>query len=966
MQRSKKHDGLMNRLGPFLLTNFQFAWRFVEAIDPLRSLVNRWLIRRAINKTKPRPHQFSLKADYTSWESLTNREFTGRHLPPADDAFMQQLPDEERVLELFRRKPGIENTKFSSKSTLLFTGFAQWFTDGFLRTKRNADQSADYRKNTSNHDVDLCQLYGLNAEMTRQLRGDRGRLKSSFLGPAQEEFPPLYFTEVDGQFFPKTEFNKLLPPLLPSRFEFDKSAIFAGGVERTNVTVAYAMFNTLFLREHNRVCAKLEEAYPTWDDDRLFETTRNIVIVLLLRITIEEYINHITPYHFSFRAEPWDFGKERWYRTNWMTLEFNLLYRWHSMIPNTFLVGEQHRHITDATFNSELLIARGLGSAFEDASSQSATEVGLLNTHEFLLRTEASSIDASRQARLRSYNDYRELFGFPRATSWDEISSDPKVQQALEGVYGHVDKLELYPGLFAEDVRPDSALPPLIGRMVGVDAFSQALTNPLLSVNVFNAETFSPVGLQIIKETTCLQSILDRNTAPDAKHRIGFTKSGDEIPEPAELDGLEPRPRVAAPSQDYLKQLRAVAPELRSQLASQWIRTEPQSFFAELRAAQPVLKLNAFTLVTRYADVCDVLNQTDVYSVRIYGAKMDDAVGPYMLGRDGSIQNYRDKSLMRVMMELHDLTAVERMVHEIVQQLIPGDVPQLDVVKTIGRDVPVQICDRYFGFPGPDVDTMKRWSKACQTDFFKNLQGDEQVHADARQAGAEMKPYLANLIAERRMLFSSQPDTEAHTVVDRLVKLELAGQLPLDSEELIVNIAGLLIGSVETTSQAIAQALQQILIRPEVHQQAIELAAASRSAEFQALVFEALRFHPINPLLFRYTEQATTIAGGTTSETTLEPGTIVFACTSSAMMDEAAVDEPHLFRPGRPTSSYFHFGYGHHECLGRHLGAVMVTETIRTLIAYGVEQPSGTNQKNTIKGFPFPEEYVVILRPKAG
>ena len=168
MQRSKKHDGLMNRLGPFLLTNFQFAWRFVEAIDPLRRLVNRWLIRRAINKTKPRPHQFSLKADYTSWESLTNREFTGRHLPPADDAFMQQLPAAERVLELFRRKPGIENTKFSSKSTLLFTGFAQWFTDGFLRTKRNADQSADYRKNTSNHDVDLCQLYGLNAEMTRQ------------------------------------------------------------------------------------------------------------------------------------------------------------------------------------------------------------------------------------------------------------------------------------------------------------------------------------------------------------------------------------------------------------------------------------------------------------------------------------------------------------------------------------------------------------------------------------------------------------------------------------------------------------------------------------------------------------------------------------------------------------------------------------------------------------------------------
>ena len=78
---------------------------------------------------------------------------------------------------------------------------------------------------------------------------------------------------------------------------------------------------------------------------------------------------------------------------------------------------------------------------------------------------------------------------------------------------------------------------------------------------------------------------------------------------------------------------------------------------------------------------------------------------------------------------------------------------------------------------------------------------------------------------------------------------------------------------------------------------------------------------------------------------------------------KAAVDEPHLFKPGRPKSSYFHFGYGHHECLGRHLGTVMVTEAIRTLIAHGVEQPTGTNH---IRGFPFPEEYSVTLRPNAG
>ncbi len=47
----------------------------------------------------------------------------------------------------------------SEKSTVLFSYFAQWFTDGFLR--------GDYRdplKNTSNHDIDLSNLYGLKSE----------------------------------------------------------------------------------------------------------------------------------------------------------------------------------------------------------------------------------------------------------------------------------------------------------------------------------------------------------------------------------------------------------------------------------------------------------------------------------------------------------------------------------------------------------------------------------------------------------------------------------------------------------------------------------------------------------------------------------------------------------------------------------------------------------------------------------
>ena len=61
-------------------------------------------------------------------------------------------------------------------------------------------------------------------------------------------------------------------------------------------------------------------------------------------------------------------------------------------------------------------------------------------------------------------------------------------------------------------MRENSALAPLIGRLVGIDAFSQALTNPLLAENVFNERTFSPVGWQIVNQKITLGDLVNRNT----------------------------------------------------------------------------------------------------------------------------------------------------------------------------------------------------------------------------------------------------------------------------------------------------------------------------------------------------------------------------------------------------------------------------------------------------------------------
>jgi prostaglandin-endoperoxide synthase 2 len=205
-----------------------------------------------------------------------------------------------------------------------------------------------------------------------------------------------------------------------------------------------------------------------------------------------------------------------------MSVEFSLVYRWHSMLPDTLIHNGQTIPMPDSRWNNDMIISQGLGAIFEESCSQPAAQLSLFNTPDFLLHTELASIQMSRKSKLRSYNDYRELCKYPRVTDFDQISSDRRVQRELERLYGHVDNIELYVGLYAEDLRPNSALPPLVGRLIGIDAFSQAFTNPLLAQNIFNPETFSPVGWKIIHNTKTLSDLVHRNVPEGKSYRISF------------------------------------------------------------------------------------------------------------------------------------------------------------------------------------------------------------------------------------------------------------------------------------------------------------------------------------------------------------------------------------------------------------------------------------------------------------
>lgn len=523
-EHDASNDGLMNRIESYVLANFAWLWSFIMAVPPLYKWVNKRVISRAVERTKTRPQRLSSMpkwadskeqiAGYTSWESLRDKNWFSRHLPPRD---LTSLPDESRLAELYRVKS--DGPMLSEDSTALFLSFAQWFTDGFLMTDEK-----DTRRTHTSHHIDFNPLYGLSPEETRAIRvmsekkGEKGLLKSE-TDPSGEVYAPRYFDDkgnVKKEFLPLRKplrLDEFLKKVGPKRATEIKKTIFAFAGERANTTPYTAMLNTAFLREHNRMAAMFEKNNPSWDDERIFQTARNVNVVLLIKLVVEEYINHISPYHFQFLADPSVCWHADWNKPNWIPIEFNLLYRWHSLTPDYFHVDGADVPGLGFIYDNSHLTNIGLGRAMETASAEQAWNVGLMNTADFLIDAEVASVKQGRKNHIGSYNDYREAFGFPRVTSFEQVTGDPDRVAKLRDLYGHVDNLEFFVGLFAEDVPTGSAVPPLIGRMVALDAFSQALTNPLLSEHVYNEKTFSYAGMKVIEDTKRLQDVLNRNNA---------------------------------------------------------------------------------------------------------------------------------------------------------------------------------------------------------------------------------------------------------------------------------------------------------------------------------------------------------------------------------------------------------------------------------------------------------------------
>jgi cytochrome P450 len=277
-----------------------------------------------------------------------------------------------------------------------------------------------------------------------------------------------------------------------------------------------------------------------------------------------------------------------------------------------------------------------------------------------------------------------------------------------------------------------------------------------------------------------------------------------------------------------------------------------------------------------------------------------------------------------------------------------------DAVSEYSRLIPLRLIRDYFGIPGPSPEAMKRWMRTIFWDLFLNQGDDPEVIANANQSGAQMKPYLDELIRTTK----ARPQDAADDFATRLLQ-EQAKDGTIDDDLIRRTIGGVIVGALDTQSKAIAHAIDELLRRPAALASARRAARANDDALVASHVWEALRFNPHNSGMFRHCHANAVVAAGTDRSTEVEKGSTVLLLTISAMFDPDHFERPDEFLVDRPNESYLHFGYAQHLCFGARIAGIVVPLAVKALLQLeGLSYDEHGPRKIEYEG-PFPDRMML-------
>jgi hypothetical protein len=393
-----------------------------------------------------------------------------------------------------------------------------------------AERACTSSINEVTHWWDGSQIYGSDQATQNRLRsGDQGKLKLSD----------------DG----------LLPVERATKVE---DAGF-----RRNWWIGLTMLHTLFAREHNAICDMLYDAYPAWDDNRLFNVARLINAGLMAKIHSVEWTPAILPNEtletglnsnwYGLLTYKMRKGKarktlsevnirnpelggvvgnpiNRHHSPFGLTEEFVEVYRLHSLLPETLqlrlrgqkdiIAEEVSLPATRQHGSVEITKNYAMSDLFYSFGKQHPGALVLNNFPRFMqelsvpgnafLDMGTVDIVRARERGVPRYNEFRRQLGLTEIRSFDDLTDDLGVRAKLQSVYDDVEDLDLLIGTLAE---AQNRRPTRFGFgetvfQIFIVSASRRLQADRFYTDCYNEDVYTQEGLRWIDQTDLKTVIL--------------------------------------------------------------------------------------------------------------------------------------------------------------------------------------------------------------------------------------------------------------------------------------------------------------------------------------------------------------------------------------------------------------------------------------------------------------------------
>lgn len=322
---------------------------------------------------------------------------------------------------------------------------------------------------------------------------------------------------------------------------------------RKNWWLGLSLLHTLFVKEHNAVCAMLAARHPDWDDERLFQVARLITAAVTAKIHTVEWTPAIIPNRVldSAMHANW-FGlltyktkkpKDRKTVTPWkianpvlggivggaldkhgvpfsLSEEFTEVYRLHSLLPDEVKVWSAETGQAAPGLPLAALRDAGASATIEEIGltdllfSFGRQNPGALVLNNFprtlrelsvpgnpIFDMGAVDILRARERGTPRYNELRRLIGLQPIASFEDLTDDAATLAKLKAIYAGVEEIDLLVGTLAEAHRPTNFGFGETLFQIFIAMATRRLQADRFYTTSYNAETYTQEGLDWIDAT---------------------------------------------------------------------------------------------------------------------------------------------------------------------------------------------------------------------------------------------------------------------------------------------------------------------------------------------------------------------------------------------------------------------------------------------------------------------------------